>query len=186
MYLEQRIGGYTAAAAVEKEMDQVYANTAKLIGTPIVKDLVDNNSITVSVTGDGNYVFALDDQYAPSQPTGYFDNLEPGLHTVFVLDLYGCSVLKVPFSIVGFPKHFTPNGDGYNDTWNIIGANANFYADTKILIFDRYGRLLKEINPIGNGWDGTFTGKQLPSDDYWFTAQLKDGRNIKGHFSLKR
>lgn len=170
----------------EREIKVEVSNTAKLIGTPVVKDLVENNSITVSVTGNGNYVFALDDQYAPSQPTGYFDNLEPGLHTVFVLDLYGCSVLKVPFSIVGFPKHFTPNGDGYNDYWNIIGANANFNADTKILIFDRYGRLLKEINPLSNGWDGTFTGKQLPADDYWFTAQLKDGRNIKGHFSLKR
>jgi gliding motility-associated-like protein len=170
----------------EREIKVEISNAAQLSSTPIVKDLVDNSSITVTVTGNGNYVFALDDQYAPTQPTGYFDNLTPGLHTVFVLDLYGCSVLKVPFSIVGFPKYFTPNGDGYNDYWNIIGANTNFNADTKILIFDRYGRLIKEISPLSNGWDGTFIGKQLPADDYWFTAQLNDGRSIKGHFSLKR
>ncbi|WP_136667086.1 T9SS type B sorting domain-containing protein [Flavobacterium sp. H122] len=170
----------------ERNIKVEISNAAQLAGTPVVKDLVENNSITLTVTGDGNYVFALDDQFASTHPTGYFENLTPGLHTVYVLDLYGCSVLKVPFSIVGFPKYFTPNGDGYHDNWNIIGADTAFNADTKILIFDRFGKLIKEINPLSPGWDGTFSGKQLPSDDYWFTAQFKDGRNVKGHFSLKR
>lgn len=170
----------------ERNIKVEISNSALLVGTPVIKDLVENNTITITVTGDGSYVFALDDQYAPTQTIGYFENLTPGLHTVYVLDLYGCKVLKIPFSIVGFPKYFTPNGDGYHDNWNIIGASVNFNADAKILIFDRFGKLLKEINPLSSGWDGTFLGKQLPSDDYWYTAQLKDGRSVKGHFSLKR
>ena len=36
------------------------------------------------------------------------------------------------------------------------------------------------------GWDGTFNGEQLFSSDYWFTVELGNGRNFKGHFSLKR
>jgi gliding motility-associated-like protein len=55
-----------------------------------------------------------------------------------------------------------------------------------IRIFDRYGKLLKQIFPNSNGWDGTFNGQALPSDDYWYTVVLEDGREIKGHFALKR
>jgi gliding motility-associated-like protein len=162
------------------------SNSAQLVGTPVITDLVENNSITVTVTGDGDYVFALDDQYGPTQTTGFFENIPPGIHTVFVIDLRGCAVLKIPFSIIGFPKYFTPNGDGYNDTWNIIGVSTTFNPNSKVYIYDRYGKLLKDIFPLGTGWDGTYLGKPLPSDDYWYTSLLEDGRSIKGHFSLKR
>ena len=187
-------GNYTVKVAYkagekcyrERSIKVSVSNSAQLVGTPIIKDLIENSSITVTVSGDGNYVYTLDDPYATTQPTGYFENIAPGVHAVYVIDLNGCSVLKVPFSIVGFPKFFTPNGDGYNDHWNIIGANASFNADAKVLVFDRFGKLLKELNPLTPGWDGTFLGRQLPADDYWYTAQLKDGRSIKGHFTLKR
>lgn len=55
-----------------------------------------------------------------------------------------------------------------------------------IYIFDRYGKLVKQISPLSQGWDGTFDGSQMPSSDYWCSVQLDDGRIIKGHFSLKR
>ena len=61
-----------------------------------------------------------------------------------------------------------------------------FQPNTKIMIFDRYGKLLKELNPLGEGWDGTFNGELLPVSDYWFTVQLQDGRLFKNHFTLKR
>jgi gliding motility-associated-like protein len=40
----------------------------------------------------------------------------------------------------------------------------------------RYGKLLNQLNPAGPGWDGTFNNQPLPSDDYWFTIKLEDGR----------
>ncbi|MES2810972.1 MAG: T9SS type B sorting domain-containing protein [Bacteroidota bacterium] len=170
----------------ERNIKVEISNTAQIVGTPIIKDLIENNSISLTVTGNGNYVFALDDQYGPTQATGYFENIPPGIHTVYVIDLYGCAVLKYPFTILGFPKFFTPNGDGYHDYWNIIGTSTTFYPNTTIYVFDKYGRLLKEVSPLGDGWDGTFVGQQLPSDDYWYSAQLQDGRTAKGHFTLKR
>ena len=87
--------------------------------------------------------------------------------------------------VMGIPKFFTPNSDGINDTWNIQGITPS-YASSIIYIFDRFGKLIKQISPLGAGWDGTYNGQLLPADDYWFTMQLSDNRNIKGHFTLKR
>jgi gliding motility-associated-like protein len=87
---------------------------------------------------------------------------------------------------LGIPNYFTPNGDGFNDTWNLKGANETLNVKTIIQIFDRYGKLIKQISPVGEGWNGTFNGQQMPATDYWYSIQLEDGRIIKGHFALKR
>ena len=81
---------------------------------------------------------------------------------------------------------FTPNNDGFNDTWQVYGVSSLFQPNSKIYIFDRYGKLLKELNLSGKGWDGSFNGKKLPTDDYWFSVALQDGRIFKSHFTLKR
>jgi gliding motility-associated-like protein len=61
-------------------------------------------------------------------------------------------------------KIFTQNGDGYNDYWN-VKVNASFNTNSIIFIYDRYGKLITKIN-TSDGWDGTFNGNPLPSDDY--------------------
>jgi gliding motility-associated-like protein len=86
--------------------------------------------------------------------------------------------------VLTYPNYFTPNNDGYFDTWEI--KNLNFYADAKVQIFDRYGRILSAFNASQKGWDGTFNGVSLPSNDYWFILTLENNKTIKGHFSLKR
>ena len=72
----------------------------------------------------------------------------------------------------------------------MLGINENFYASSNIYIFNRYGKLITQINPKSSGWDGMFNGKNLPSDDYWFSVELIDNggtiRVQKGHFSLIR
>ena len=55
-----------------------------------------------------------------------------------------------------------------------------------IFIFDRFGRLLKQLSPSEDGWDGTFDGIFMPSNDYWYRVELDDGRVKKGNFSLTR
>ena len=112
--------------------------------------------------------------------------MNPGFHTLFVSDINGCEVSEKKISILGFPRFFTPNNDRFNDTWKPFGVDAEFYSDIKITIFDRYGKLLKELNATGNGWNGLLNGTQLPSDDYWFRATLEDNRTFIGHFTLKR
>src|SRR5690606_34215679 len=102
-------------------------------------------------------------------------------------DKNGCGVDTREIAVIGGPKFFTPNGDGYNDTWKISGISPAFDKDARVFIFDRYGKLMMEI-PMGSkiGWDGTFNGQPMPADDYWYVLTLSDGRSVRGHFSLKR
>jgi gliding motility-associated-like protein len=90
--------------------------------------------------------------------------------------------------VIDYPHYFTPNGDGFHDTWNVSGLQ-NFDAITKIYIFDRFGKLLKQLSSSGEGWDGTYNGQLLPSTDYWFTVDYPENgvmKQFKAHFSLKR
>ena len=156
-------------------------------------DIVDaspNNSITVFVSGEGEYDYALFNEnglFAYWQQDNVFTNVPPGIYTVQVRDLKNdCGIVEELVSVIGFPKFFTPNGDGSNDTWNVKGVSGMFQPTTRILIFDRYGKLLKELSPLSEGWDGTFNGNPLPTGGYWFSVQLEDGRLFKSHFTLKR
>jgi gliding motility-associated-like protein len=151
-----------------------------------VVDLVDNNTVEVIVNGTGNYVYALDESYDQYQTSNFFENVTIGFHTVYIKDLNGCGIAEQIISVLGAPKYFTPNGDGYNDYWNIKGINSTFYPNTIIYIFDRFGKLLKQISPLSPGWDGMYNSNLAPSDDYWFTAKFDDNRSAKGHFTLKR
>ena len=95
-------------------------------------------------------------------------------------------------SVIQFPKFFTPNGDGKNDTWAVKGANKTFYPNSSINIFNRFGKLVAQVPIDSQGWNGHFNGKVLPSDDYWYNIQLipadttKEPILKKGHFSLLR
>ena len=123
------------------------------------------------------------------QERNLFDNVSAGKHSVAAQVVGGCgSIRSENFILVGYPRFFTPNSDGYNDTWNVI--NNGDLTFKKVFIYDRFGKLLKQLDPNGNGWDGTFNGKSLPSDDYWFTVEMKQTANansqFNGHFTLKR
>ena len=152
-----------------------------------VTDASSNNTISVFVSGEGSYQYALDDPSGPYQDSPLFENVRFGLHTVYVKDIKNdCGIVEEVVSVIGFPKYFTPNGDGFNDSWQVQGISEEFQPNTKILIFDRYGKLIKELNPLGLGWDGTFNGSPMRTNDYWFVVKLQDGRTLKGHFTLKR
>lgn len=162
------------------------ASNKATILPPTIIDLSENNTITVHVTGNGDYVYSLDNPNGPFQTSNVFLNVFADIHVIYVKDLKGCETESKEIYVLGLPKFFTPNGDGYHDTWNVKGISKLFNANTTIYIFDRFGKLLKQISPLGDGWDGTFNGQQLPADDYWYSVQFEDGRNAKGNFSLKR
>jgi gliding motility-associated-like protein len=151
-----------------------------------VVDATQNNTISVLVSGEGDYEFALDNIFGPYTDSNYFDNVPAGIHTVYVIDKNNCGIVEELVSVVGFPRFFTPNNDGYNDTWQVKGVDSRFQPNTLIYIYDRYGKLVAQIDPTGPGWDGFFNGRPLPNDDYWFAITLEDGRIFKDHFSLKR
>ena len=152
-----------------------------------VTDATENNSISVFVSGEGVYEFALDDPNGPYQESSVFENVAFGFHTVYVRDIENdCGTVETIVSVIGFPKFFTPNGDTHNPYWKVRGISSEFQPNSQILIFDRYGKLLAEVDPLGPGWDGTFNGVNMPASDYWFVVTLQDGRTFKSHFTLKR
>ncbi len=149
-----------------------------------VVDDSDNNTITVNVTGNGNYEYALDNIDGPYQDSNHFEHVFAGIRTVYVRDKHGCGIISKEVAIIGFPRFFTPNGDGVNDTWQVSGID--FQLESKIYIYDRFGKIITKILPNSIGWDGTYRGKKMPATDYWFAVKLEDGRFRRGHFSLIR
>src|SRR5690606_34471185 len=99
------------------------------------------HAIEATAEGLGDYVFRLDD--GPFQEEGYWENVSPGTHIVTITDANGCGTVTIEVSVIDYPMFFTPNNDGYHDTWNIIGIES--MPTAKIYIFDRHGKLLKQI-----------------------------------------
>jgi len=148
-------------------------------------DFSDPNNITITISGIGNYQYILD--HGAPQDSNVFENVTLGYHTVTIIDLNGCSETTKEVVVVDAPKFMTPNDDGFFDTWHIVGVET--LPGTIVYIYDRYGKLLKQLSWNSHGWDGTFNGALMPSSDYWFLADVKKGGiefKMKGHFALKR
>jgi len=183
------VGTYTVIATYSNgcsESRNITVNPSNLaiITNVSIQELSANNSITISISGEGDYHFSLD--HGLFQDSNTFMNVNAGFHTVYVRDKNGCGTIEQLVSVLGFPKFFTPNGDSFQDTWQPLGANTQFNSNLVINIYDRFGKLLKEIRSSGDGWNGTFNGDFLPTDDYWYVVLFPDGKEYRGHFALKR
>lgn len=165
-----------------------------------------NNEYSVridTVTNDlgiGDYEFAILNTdtnerfpFAGFQDEPFFELEGGGVYQIIVNDKNGCvPPTTLVVSVIEFPKFFTPNGDDINDFWTVKGANVDFYPNSSINIFNRFGKLLAKVPLDSQGWDGTYQGAQLPSDDYWYKITLvpadpsKPIVNRTSHFSLIR
>ncbi len=152
---------------------------------PSSEFFADIQNITVITSPPGDYEYQIDGQ--GYQNSNVFLNVSSQPHDIDVRDVNGCGIKSDKIVTVSYPKFFTPNGDGTHDTWNISALSGQI--NSKILIFDRLGKLLKQISPSGNGWDGTFNGSPLPATDYWFVVNYDESgvsKEFKSHFSIKR
>ena len=174
------------APAVRVEPTSTAVATASVTGY-----FTDNATITVNVSLSslGVYEFKLDE--GQWQDSNVFTNVATGTHLVYIQDKNPSDCAAFPpltVNVINYPKYFTPNGDGIHDTWTIAGLGET----AKIYIFDRYGKLIKQIasgDNVGDGWNGTMNGQMLPSTDYWFKVEYFENdvlKEFKAHFSLKR
>lgn len=161
----------------------VLASELAILDEVIVNDFSDeNNSIQININGSGVYEYSLDGFNYQSE--NIFLNVIPNQYTIYIRDKNGCGTLITSAVVLNYPKYFTPNNDGYNDIWEI--KNLSYFPNSQVTVFDRYGKLIYSFNENQKGWDGTLNEKQLLATDYWFNIQFANGRNVKGHFSMKR
>ena len=133
--------------------------------------------------------------------TYYFDGINNGNSNTFyigrtdtyevrVVDQNGCEAIAnifMEFIDIELPNFFTPDGDGQNDFW--IPRNMEQFPEILIKIFDRYGRVVSNQSVDSKGWDGKYSGNELPTGDYWYVIKLngeRDEREFVGHFTLYR
>jgi gliding motility-associated-like protein len=183
-YCEPTIGG----CCIEQSVNVIVSQPPVLYDAVLVNGAFSDVHI-IQATAEGlsdQYVFQLDN--GPFIDSGTFENVSAGGHTVTIKDANGCGSVTIEIGVIDYPRFMTPNQDGFHDTWNIIGI-AQFDPTAKIYIFDRFGKLLKQLSPLGNGWNGTYKGNPLPSSDYWFVVEYTEEgvqKEFKGHFTLKR
>lgn len=108
--------------------------------------------------------------------------------TIYIYNETVCSSNESSFNVLittddyYIPKYFTPNNDGNHDLWLVRDFVNNIKTVT---IFDHYGKLLKSLPP-NVGWNGTFDGKLMETNDYWYVITFYSGDVLRGHFTLKR
>jgi gliding motility-associated-like protein len=148
-----------------------------------------NNRSSLEVIVDpsslGEYEFAIGNP-VNFQDSPVFENLSPGIYQVFVRDKLGCGLAQKTIGVLGVMEFFTPNGDGINEVWQISGLLNTNEEDILLQVYDRFGKLLKSFTNRDRGWDGTYNGTNMPTDDYWYRVRLTDGTVETGNFTLKR
>jgi len=166
------------------ELDEV-----RVIDDFVNSDQTDPYNVEIVPLGDGNYEYAINGGEFQDDPV--FRDVPPGINTVVINDKNGCGTTEpIEFLVVGYPKFFTPNNDGVHDNWMVYGVEE--LVNPMVYIFDRFGKLLKQID-VNVGWDGTFNGRNMPSSDYWFRLEYERdnegvmvAKSVRRHFSLVR
>ena len=121
------------------------------------------------------------------QSSNIFDNLLSAFYDIVVQDNNHCIDTEQTYldASVGIPSFFTPNGDGFNDTWVLTGLYM--YPDSRVAVYDRYGKELFSSRGAICEWDGMYGGRPLPSDSYWYVVYLGENFPVmKGCVTIKR
>lgn len=184
----------TASTCEAVSSAQVDIASAPVFELGIVSEFLDdNNSIEViNIQGLGEFEFSIngtDWVLYQGENALVFSGLSAGEIQVIGRSLRGCGQNIKSISLLGFPQFFTPNNDGFNDTWIIKALSEQNQAE--LYIYDRYGKLLKKLNATNNSWDGTYNGRAMPANDYWFILNYIDPKtgapqSFKANFTLKR
>ncbi|MBC2839764.1 T9SS type B sorting domain-containing protein [Robiginitalea sp. SC105] len=181
-------GSGPSACSIQRSVEVILSVPPGISGI-IIEDFSAANRVTVETDAVGDFEYALDN--GPFQANPVFEGVPAGSHQVRMRDRLGCGEITETITVVGYLPFFTPNGDGQHDTWQIQGLET--LTDPVVHIFDRYGKLLKQLDRDSPGWDGTYLGRLLPGSDYWFrlsyldaSGQRVEARYLNAHFALKR
>lgn len=168
---------------------EVIISSSPEISSVTIDEFGFSNTVIISTDVDGDFEYRLDN--GAFQAEEIFEDVLPGNHTIYMRDTRGCGVVIEEIAVVGYFAYFSPNGDGINDSWRIEGME--YLNEPIVSIYDRYGKLIKQLNSSDSSWDGTFSGQQLPESDYWFKLSYVDDdgtrqvdKFLQKHFALHR
>lgn len=162
-------------------------NKAPAINAGADVSIEPGNSTTLqgNITSNSTYTY----QWSPA--TGLNDATllnpvaTPAENTVYTLtatnDIGGCTALDQVAVYVNndlkYPNTFTPNGDGFNDLWNI--KNVKTYNKLTVSIMNRWGAQIFYSNGYAKPWDGTYKGKKVPAGVYYYVIDIGDTNTKK-------
>lgn len=142
--------------------------TVKLATNPVISSIdITNNTITVNASGGlAPYQYSLDGTHW--QDSNIFTGLPRGENKIFVKDFYNCEPTHIQVTVPNLINAITPNGDNVND---FIDYSALAYKKNLVFtVYDRYGNMKYQAEKLRNyTWDGTSSGKKLPTGTYWYT-----------------
>lgn len=108
------------------------------------------------------------------------------VYTATITDDNGCTnfaTVPIYFDPLLFvPNAFTPNGDSFNQIFKAEGKNI---LEFQMLIFNRWGELIKTLNSLDEGWDGTYKGVKVKDDVYVWQVRyldiMENPHTVRGH-----
>jgi gliding motility-associated-like protein len=198
-YIVTAIGSNGCTSTDTVQVSQVQGPTADFTITPNQGNATLVSTTNNTSTGNGlSYFWNLGNGATSTSEntSGSYD--VPGTYTVtlIVTDSLGCTdtttrSVIVDGTPVDVPNGFTPNGDGFNDYFVIVGLNQ--YPENKITIFNRWGDPVFSASPYQNNWDGTsnneklrVSGDKVVDGTYFFILELGEGiAPITGYVELK-
>lgn len=143
---------------------------------------VQGNTITIVSNGTSTAEYSIDGENWYDSPV--FNDVENGIYTAYVRDENLCGIATREFVLFEMTNIITPNGDGYNDVWQVKGLQN--YPDSVVQIFDRYGKeILNKTIDAEFSWNGTYSGRLVSTGTYWYIIQVSDGRKITGYITVK-
>ncbi len=169
--------------------------TVDFIADPDSSDLLNTEVNFHNLSNGGVYYYWYFDydsiktvQSTDMHPTYTYPQDKPNDYTVMlvVTNQYNCSdsimkrVVMTSEYALYVPNSFTPNGDGKNEVFYVLG-NSISPEDFLLRIYDRWGHLLFETTDITQGWDGTYQGKLVQTGTYIWDVQVKEMYSPQKH-----
>ena len=153
--------------------------------TPTIVNIISTENAIEIIASGGNppYSYSIDNQKT-WQNSNVFTNLNAGIYTVFVKSQLNSCSISVETAVIFIPNVITPNNDSFNDVFKI--KNIEYFPNAKIIIFDRFGKLIFQSSDIKNfTWDGRFLGRILPSGTFYYILDLGNDYKKTGWILLK-
>lgn len=182
-------GEYNVTLALDEGLpiQENYCKNIVVLESPVLELGHD----TTMVPGSTIELDAGEDYHSYNWSTGDLTRIaeitDPGMYSLQVTNEYGCAAedqINVIMDI-GIPNFFTPNGDGYNDTWSIPFLKTA--PESRIMVFDRFGNLMVSYNAADGDWDGRVNGAPVPADTYWYVIKTPGNQKpYKGSVTIKR